>query len=128
MPAIKVYTSNLGFYQVAVAARSQKMALAHWGMKRDLFREGLAEESRDPKAVEAAMRKVGMVVRRPLGSTGPFEERAEAQQTLVKRLGSSRPNPKPSAKAKAIAKPKAAKPKPAKPKNIRASARHQKKR
>jgi len=108
MPAIKVYTSNLGFYQVAVAARSQKMALAHWGMKRDLFREGLAEESRDPKAIEAAMRKVGMVVRRPLGSTGPFEERAEAQQTLVKRLGST--------KRKATAKPRPTKSKSAKPK------------
>lgn len=101
MPAIKVYTSNLGFYQVAVAARSQRLALAHWGMKRDLFREGLAEESRDPKAIEAAMRKVGMVVRRPLGSTGPFEERAEAQQTLVKRLGSSRAKSKPPPQASA---------------------------
>lgn len=108
MPAIKVYTSNLGFYEVAVAARSQRLALAHWGMKRDLFREGLAEESRDPKAIEAAMRKVGMVVRRPLGSTGPFEERAEARETLVKHVGSSR------AKLKPTARPSAAKSKSAK--------------
>ena len=119
MPAIKVYTSNLGFYQVAVAARSQKMALAHWGMKRDLFREGLAEETHDPKAIEAAMRKVGMVVRRPIGSTGPFEERAEARETLVKRLGSSRAKAKPLAKAEVS--------KPAKP-NARASAKRKSKR
>ncbi|HEY8698578.1 MAG TPA: hypothetical protein VIM02_13275 [Rhizomicrobium sp.] len=118
MPAIKVYTSNLGFYQVAVAARSQRMALAHWGMKRDLFREGLAEESRDPKAVEAAMRKVGMVVRRPLGSTGPFEERAEAQQTLVKRLGSSRAKSKPPPKQSAVKSKSLAKAKPAEVRSV----------
>jgi hypothetical protein len=62
------------------------MALAHWGVIRDLFREGSARETHDPKAVEAAMRKVGMVVRRPIGSAGPFEERAEAEQALLKRF------------------------------------------
>lgn len=86
MPAIKVFSANLGFYEVAVAARSQKMALAHWGMKRDLFHEGAARETKDPKAVEAAMQKVGMVVRRPLGSNGPFEEKKEAEATLLKSL------------------------------------------
>jgi colicin import membrane protein len=102
MPKIKVFTANLGFYETAVAARSQKMALAHWGVTRDLFREGSAKETRDPKAVEAAMRKVGMVVRRPIGSAGPFEERAEAEQALLKRF-KSRPRaaakkPKPARK------------------------------
>src|SRR5690348_18385570 len=87
MPKIKVFTANLGFYESAVATRSQKMALAHWGVARDLFREGSARETHDPKAVEAAMRKVGLVVRRPIGSNGPFEERAEAEQTLLKRFG-----------------------------------------
>jgi hypothetical protein len=74
MPKIKVFTANLGFYETAVAARSQKMALAHWGVTRDLFREGSAKESHDRKAVEAATRKVGMVVRRPIGSKGPSKE------------------------------------------------------
>src|ERR1041385_1992845 len=93
MPAMKVYTANLGFYAVAVAARSQKMALAHGGAKRDLFREGLAKETTDPKAIEAAMRKAGMVVRRPIGATGSFEEKTEAERTLIKTL-SSRKRPK----------------------------------
>lgn len=87
MPKIKVFTANLGFYETAVAARSQKLALAHWGVARDLFREGSARETHDPKAVEPAMRKVGMVVRRPIGSNGPFEERADAEQTLLKKFG-----------------------------------------
>jgi colicin import membrane protein len=97
MPRIKVFTANLGFYEAAVAARSQKMALAHWGVSRDLFHEGTAKETNEPKAVEAAMRKVGMVVRRPIGSTGSFEERANAEQTLLKTLSRSR---KPATPAK----------------------------
>ncbi|HEX3944691.1 MAG TPA: hypothetical protein VHW69_11440 [Rhizomicrobium sp.] len=84
MPKIKVFTANLGFYETAVAARSQKMALAHWGVTRDLFHDGTAKQTDDPKAIMAATRKVGMVVRRPIGSNGPFEERADAEQTLLK--------------------------------------------
>jgi colicin import membrane protein len=109
MPKIKVFTSNLGFYETAVAARSQKMALAHWGVNRDLFREGSAKETNDPKAVGAAMRKVGMVVRRPIGSSGPFEERAEAERTLLKTRGFKPRKPKPSRAKPANAK---AKPRP----------------
>jgi hypothetical protein len=108
MPRIKVYTAPLGFYETAVAARSQKLALAHWAVTRDLFREGTAKETTDPKAVEAAMRKVGMVVRRPIGSNGPFEERAEAEHTLLKKLGAKKPKPKPRTKpvpAKRSSKP-----------------------
>jgi hypothetical protein len=93
MPRIKVFTANLGFYETAVAARSQKMALAHWGVSRDLFREGTAKETHDPKAGDAAMRKVGMVVRRPIGSSGPFEERRDAEQTLLRRLGAKARKP-----------------------------------
>ncbi|HEY1962572.1 MAG TPA: hypothetical protein VGG69_09150 [Rhizomicrobium sp.] len=94
MPSIKVYTAALGFYETAVAARSQAMALAHWGVTRDLFREGTAKETRDPEAVEAAMRKVGLVVRRPIGSTGSFEERAEAERTLLNKLTAKQPKGK----------------------------------
>lgn len=102
MPKIKVFTANLGFYETAVAARSQKMALAHWGVTRDLFHDGTAKVTADPKAVAAASRKVGMVVRRPIGSNGPFEERADAEQTLLKTLGKRQQ--KPAAKKAAAAK------------------------
>jgi colicin import membrane protein len=93
MSKIKVFTANLGFYETAVATRSQKMALAHWGVTRDLFREGSARETHDPKAVNAAMRKVGLVVRRPIGSNGPFAERADAEQTLLEALGAKQRKP-----------------------------------
>jgi len=109
VPKIKVFTANLGFYETAVAARSRKMALAHWGVTRNLFHEGTAKESHDPKAIEGAMRKVGMVVRRPIGSTGPFEERADAEQTLLNTLSRPRKATKPAKKPAAkLAKKKAA--------------------
>ncbi|HSC17584.1 MAG TPA: hypothetical protein VLC74_01610 [Rhizomicrobium sp.] len=107
MPKIKVFTANLGFYETAVAARSKKMALAHWGVTQDLFREGSAKETHDPKAVEAATRKVGLVVRRPIGSSGPFEERAEAERTLLKRLVSNAPKGKAPAAKSSRPKPSA---------------------
>lgn len=93
MPRIKVFTAMLGFYETAVAARSQKMALAHWGVARDLFRDGTAKETNDPQAVQAAMRKVGLVVRRPIGSGGAFEERADAAHTLLKTLSDAAGKP-----------------------------------
>jgi hypothetical protein len=119
MPKIKVFTAKLGFYETAVAARSQKLALAHWGVTRDLFREGGAKETQDRKAVDAAMRKVGMVVRRPIGSTGSFEERADAEQTLLKTF-KAKPPKKPA--------PQPAKRTPArKPLTRRATTKHNKK-
>jgi hypothetical protein len=104
MPRIKVFIADLGFYQTAVAARSQKMALAHWGVSRDLFREGSAKETQDPRAVQAAMRKVGLVVRRPIGASGPFKERGEAERTLLKKFSgkSSRQVKKGKGKLKAV--------------------------
>ena len=111
MPAIKVYTANLGFYEVAVAARSQKMALAHWGVKRDLFREGIAKESRDPQAIESALQKVGLVYRRPLGSGGAFEEKEEARKALIESLSRRKQPPKQKQKPK----PKSRKPTKAPP-------------
>jgi colicin import membrane protein len=118
MPKIKVFTANLGFYETAVAARSQKMALAHWGVTRDLFHDRTAKETNDPKAVAAATRKVGMVVRRPMGSKGPFEERADAEQTLLKTF---RAAPKKQVRKKTAANPK-------RPGSERASVKARKKR
>jgi hypothetical protein len=39
-----------------------------------LFRIGLAKLADDPKAIEAALAKPGIVLRRPAGSTVPFSE------------------------------------------------------
>jgi hypothetical protein len=42
--------SSLGFFEQAVAAQSIKAALEAWGADSNLFHQGAAQESTDPKA------------------------------------------------------------------------------
>ncbi|HYK80118.1 MAG TPA: hypothetical protein VEU95_10830, partial [Micropepsaceae bacterium] len=49
-------------------------ALKAWGSRQNLFREGVASETKDPQAVAAALAKPGVVLRRPVGSNAPFSE------------------------------------------------------
>ena len=74
---LKVYrTTAGGFFELAVAAPSMKAAAEAWGADPDVFKRGFAEETDDPKAVEAAMAAPGTVLRRPVGSDGAFGEHA----------------------------------------------------
>ena len=96
---LKTYQTSLGFFEHAIAAPSMKAALKAWGADSNLFHQGAAKESTDPDVIAATMAKPGMVLKRPVGSDGPFGEHAE----LPKHLGEDgRKNPahKPSAKAK----------------------------
>ena len=71
---LKVFQAHLGFYDTAVAAPSRAAALKAWGSRQNLFREGVASETKDPQAVTAALAKPGVVLRRPVGSNAPFSE------------------------------------------------------
>jgi hypothetical protein len=71
---LKVFQAHLGFYDTVVAAPSQAAALKAWGSRQNLFREGLATPSNDPKAIAAATAKPGVVLRRAVGSNAPFSE------------------------------------------------------
>lgn len=73
---LKTYVTDLGFFQLAVAAPSMKAALAAWGLTHNVFRQGLARETREAKIVAAAKAKPGTVLRRPIGSGGAFREDA----------------------------------------------------
>jgi hypothetical protein len=53
-----------------------KAALEAWGADSNLFHQGAAKESDDPDIVAATMAKPGIVLRRPVGSSGPFTEHA----------------------------------------------------
>lgn len=64
--ARKVFRTRIGFRDWVVAATSQKAALAAWGVSRDLFRSGEAEQTTDPKAVKAAMADIGKAVALPM--------------------------------------------------------------
>jgi hypothetical protein len=74
---LKTYQTSLGFFDQAIAAPSMKAALEAWGADSNLFHQGAARESDDPDAVAATMAKPGVVLKRPVGSTGPFREHAE---------------------------------------------------
>ena len=71
---LKVFQAHLGFYDTAVAAPSRAAALKAWGSRQNLFREGVASETKDAQAVTAALAKPGVVLRRPVGTNAPFSE------------------------------------------------------
>ena len=67
-----------------------------WGAGSNLFHQGVAKESDDPEVVAA---KPGVVVRRPVGSDGPFGEHADLPTDLAGDGPKLRPK-------KTLAKPK----------------------
>lgn len=91
--------TSLGFYDQAVAAPSMKAALDAWGAKSNLFHQGIAKETDDADIVAATMAAPGVVLRRPVGSDGPFTEHAELPTDLAE-------DDKPRSRSKARVKPK----------------------
>src|SRR6185437_535448 len=79
---LKTYQTALGFFEQAIAAPSMKAALKAWGADSNLFHQGAAKESRDPDVIAATMAKPGVVLKRPVGSNGPFGEHAELPSSL----------------------------------------------
>ena len=96
---LKTYQTSLGFFDQAIAAPSMKAALAAWGADSNLFHQGAARETLDPDIIAATMAKPGVVLKRPVGSNGPFGEHAELPKNLDQD-GRKKPAHKPSAKAK----------------------------
>jgi hypothetical protein len=91
---LKTYQTSLGFFDQAIAAPSMKAALEAWGADSNLFHQGAAKESDDPAVIAATMAKPGVVLKRPVGTNGPFGEHAE----LPDKLGvekPAKPAPKP---------------------------------
>ena len=96
---LKTYQTSLGFYDLALAAPSMKAALEAWGAESNLFHQGVAKESKDPEVVAATMAKPGVILRRPVGSNGPFAEHAALPTDLADDEANSRPK-RPRAKPK----------------------------
>src|SRR6202789_3265319 len=97
---LKTYQTSLGFFDLAIAAPSMKAALEAWGADSNLFHQGAAKESDDPDVIAATMAKPGVVLKRPVGSDGPFGEHAE----LPRNLGQD--GPKKSARKPSLRKAK----------------------
>ncbi len=98
---LKTFVTTLGFYELAIAAPTMKAALAAWGLERNAFQHGFAQQTDDPKIIAATEAMPGTVLRRPIGSSSPFKEQADlpnvtaAAMTAVKKA-----TPKPAKPAK----------------------------
>jgi colicin import membrane protein len=92
---LKVFQTSLGFFDQAIAAPSMKAALEAWGADSNLFHQGAAKETTDPDVVAATMAKPGVVLRRPVGSSGRFTEHA----ALPTDLGNDKAGRKTQARA-----------------------------
>jgi hypothetical protein len=65
---LKVFVTSDGLTDYVVAVSSRAKALAAWGVRQDLFKEGVARETDDPVLIKAATASPGDVLRRPAGS------------------------------------------------------------
>ncbi|MEA2963069.1 MAG: hypothetical protein QOI46_3167 [Alphaproteobacteria bacterium] len=82
-------------------ARDNRLAaLEAWGADSNLFHQGAAKESHDPDVIAATMAKPGVVLKRPVGSSGPFKEHADLPGDIAgdggakktdRKVGSGRP-------------------------------------
>jgi hypothetical protein len=88
---LKTYQTSLGFFDIAIAAPSMKAALEAWGSKSNLFHQGFAAETDDPDVIAAAMSKPGVILRRPVGSDGPFKVDADLPSDLSREKVKDRP-------------------------------------
>lgn len=66
MPRLKVFSFSDGFHAFTVAASSRPKALAAWGMQRDVFKDGLAQEIASGPDYDAALKAPGEVIQRGL--------------------------------------------------------------
>ncbi|RAK61334.1 hypothetical protein DJ021_16755 [Phenylobacterium hankyongense] len=67
-PRLKVFVTSDGLTDYVIATSSRAKALAAWGVRQDIFKEGLAHETDDPALVKAATAEPGEVLRRPAGT------------------------------------------------------------
>src|SRR3978361_2310472 len=79
---LKTYRTSLGFFEQAIAAPSMKAALEAWGADSNLFHQGVARQADGPDVVAATMKKPGFVLKRAVGTGGPFREHAELPTDL----------------------------------------------
>ena len=72
-PRLKVFVTTNGLTQYAVATSSKAKALAAWGTKQDLFKEGMASETNEAPLVQAALARPGEVVTRSVVDVDALE-------------------------------------------------------
>lgn len=99
---LKTYRTSIGFYDLAVAAPSMKAALEIWGADSNLFHQGSAEQTEDPAVVAATIAHPGIVLRRPVGTDGAFNETSELPKVPAGTKAALTPRKHPPHPAKAV--------------------------
>jgi colicin import membrane protein len=102
---LKTFITNLGFFELAIAAPSMKAALEAWGMTHNAFQQGFAKQTEDTAIVAATMAKPGVVLKRGVGTTGRFTEDAELPTELPNIKPTAITGSKPERKSRKAAKP-----------------------
>lgn len=117
-PRLKVFVTSDGLTDYVVATTSKVKALAAWGIRQDIFKEGVARETDDPELVAAAVAQPGEVLRRPAAGRAELAklksaprkpakskpERAKAERAKSPPLEKFKPPPKPKGPSKAALK------------------------
>ena len=85
MAKLKVFTYSDGFHAWTVAASSRPKALAAWGVKRDLFKDGSAREIDEGPDYEAARAAPGELIERGLAVDIGKVERTKAPKPRPKK-------------------------------------------
>lgn len=108
---LKVYRTSAGFYDVFVAAPSQKAAIEAWGADPKTFARGNAEIITDPALTAEPLAKPGVVIGKKRGGLAeqlaalgpPPAARMKAKKTknelkpaLKRAAAGAKPKPKPS--------------------------------
>lgn len=79
MAKLKVFGWSDGLRSYAVATTSRPKALEAWGVRQDLFKEGVAREIDDPDLVKAALAQPGVAISEPV-SGGAIKAVAAAKR------------------------------------------------
>lgn len=96
---LKVYQTSQGFFDLVIATPSMKAALEAWGANSNLFHQGFASEVDDPKTVKAALAKPGILLKRPVGTSEPFQEEAHLPTSAQLAGSAARATKKPPRKS-----------------------------
>jgi hypothetical protein len=98
-PRLKVFVTSDGLTDYVVAVSSKAKALAAWGVRQDLFKEGRARETDDPALVAAAMAQPGEVLRRPAETRGALARLKPPKRARPPAPPKAEPKPKAPSKA-----------------------------
>ncbi|MCW5717573.1 MAG: cell envelope biogenesis protein TolA [Bauldia sp.] len=109
---LKVFRTQIGFHELAVATGSRAAALRAFGARQDLFALGLASETEEADVVAATTAHPDVVLKRPVGSDLPFGTEAARPRIADIDPGGLDPPPAASRPATAEAPPRKEKPRP----------------